>query len=409
MELKEKVNKRNDYLKVSNAEIKALLPEIPVGGRLRFFLSHWEKITDDQWVLSVIKEGYKIEFNQIPPKTGIKKTNVPAKNLDILNMEVKSLIEKGAVEHVPLNDLQNGFLQYLFPCPQKDRGHETSNQSQTIKQVSPKATFQDGFFNNSLEFSKTRRLGNFPRSERCLYAYPDFQKPQKILKVLCKKQPLSTIHSTTVRPDISTSCIYKSSVCSSSSLKSSGYSYCGLLGRLVHNQSTQNSASFRSRDNTQSSDQFGLYDKCKKVYLHSNSENSLHRSNVSFRSGTCLPNTGKSNKTVNDNPENNEHENANSKGISTIVRNYGILYRNNSQCSPLYATTSNTSFEFLETIITKTRSKNSCYQTAKIPFEMVVQFSKHYKGQIPSTLGKQCDHNDRCFYVDRLGVTWVLR
>ena len=73
MELKEKVNKRNDYLKVSNAEIKALLPEIPVGGRLRFFLSHWEKITDDQWVLSVIKEGYKIEFNQIPPKTGIKR------------------------------------------------------------------------------------------------------------------------------------------------------------------------------------------------------------------------------------------------------------------------------------------------------------------------------------------------
>ena len=119
MELKEKVNKRNDYLKVSNAEIKALLPEIPVGGRLRFFLGHWEKITDDQWVLSVIKEGYKIEFNQIPPKTGIKKTNVPAKNLDILNMEVKSLIEKGAVEHVPLNDLQNGFYSTFFQVPKK--------------------------------------------------------------------------------------------------------------------------------------------------------------------------------------------------------------------------------------------------------------------------------------------------
>ena len=37
-------------------------PQISVGGRLRFFMENWGKITDDQWVLSVIEEGYKLEF-----------------------------------------------------------------------------------------------------------------------------------------------------------------------------------------------------------------------------------------------------------------------------------------------------------------------------------------------------------
>ena len=296
------------------------------------------------------------------------------------------------------------FLQYIFPCPQKNWRYETSNQSQTFKQVSPKATFQDGFANNSVESSKTRRLGNLSGSERCVYAHSDLQKTQKVFKVLCKKQPLSTIHSTTIRSDFGTKSLYKSSVCNSGSFKSSGHSSGGLFGRLVHNQSAENASSFRSRENSQSSDQSGLYDKFEKVYSNANAENSLHRGIVSVRSRSCLSNTRESNKIINDYTENNEHENTNnSKGFSSIVRNYGILHRNNSQCSSFHATTSNSSFEFLETIIPKSRSQNSHYQTSKISSEMVVQFSKHYKGQIPSTLGKQCDHNNRCFYVDRLG------
>jgi hypothetical protein len=47
--------------------------EIPIGGRLRFFLENWNKITDDQWVLSIILEGYKLEFIQKPPQSKIRK------------------------------------------------------------------------------------------------------------------------------------------------------------------------------------------------------------------------------------------------------------------------------------------------------------------------------------------------
>lgn len=93
--------------------------EIPVGGRLIYFLENWGKITDDQWVLSVIRDGYKLEFLDIPMNTRVKYTSVPAKNQEILDMEVKELLQKHAVEYVPLNDIQNGFYSTFFLVPKK--------------------------------------------------------------------------------------------------------------------------------------------------------------------------------------------------------------------------------------------------------------------------------------------------
>lgn len=69
--------------------VKCQFPEIPVGGRLSLFYKEWKKLTDDNWVLSIIKEGYKLEFQAKPPKTGVKQTFAPAKSLDFLNTEVK--------------------------------------------------------------------------------------------------------------------------------------------------------------------------------------------------------------------------------------------------------------------------------------------------------------------------------
>lgn len=96
------------------------LPNIPVGGRLTYFLKEWEQITQDQWVLSVIKEGYKLEFNQIPPFLGVKETHVNAKNLNILQKEINSLLEKNAIEIVPENIRQTGFYSTLFVVPKKN-------------------------------------------------------------------------------------------------------------------------------------------------------------------------------------------------------------------------------------------------------------------------------------------------
>lgn len=75
------------YPKGMIADSKVILlmcPEIPVGGCLSKFLQNWEMITLDQWVLSIISEGYKLEFIEKPLWTGIKKTKVSAENLGFL-------------------------------------------------------------------------------------------------------------------------------------------------------------------------------------------------------------------------------------------------------------------------------------------------------------------------------------
>ena len=43
------------------------LPSAPVGGRLIQFLHHWEKFTTDVWVLSVIRGGLDLVFQERPP------------------------------------------------------------------------------------------------------------------------------------------------------------------------------------------------------------------------------------------------------------------------------------------------------------------------------------------------------
>ena len=83
------------------------------------FLSEWQNITTDKWILSVLAEGLKLEFVKPPPNTGVIQTCVNAKHLDILVEETEKLLKKHAVEFVPLQEIDQGFYATLFLVPQK--------------------------------------------------------------------------------------------------------------------------------------------------------------------------------------------------------------------------------------------------------------------------------------------------
>ena len=97
-----------------------LLPKIPVGGRLKFFIKNWEKITNDKWVLSTIKNGLKMDFLKIPKFSGIKETKVNQKQMPFLLAEVDTLLEKGAIEIVPKNQIREGFYSTFFLVQKKN-------------------------------------------------------------------------------------------------------------------------------------------------------------------------------------------------------------------------------------------------------------------------------------------------
>lgn len=90
------------------------LSEIPVGGRLQFFLQKLGKITQDKWVLSVMREGYQLDFLEKFPFIGVKETKVSAKNLSIYQKEIDSLLEKGVIIPVSANNTLKGFYSTFF-------------------------------------------------------------------------------------------------------------------------------------------------------------------------------------------------------------------------------------------------------------------------------------------------------
>jgi hypothetical protein len=59
------------------------------------------KITNDKWVLSVIRNGLMLDFIEIPNFSGMKQTCAPSGQMKIIIAEVQNLLQKGAIEKVP--------------------------------------------------------------------------------------------------------------------------------------------------------------------------------------------------------------------------------------------------------------------------------------------------------------------
>jgi hypothetical protein len=90
---------------------------VPVGGRLTQFLHHWEKFTTDVWVLSVIRGGLDLVFQERPP---LSDSPIPMSQTSdkekfrLLSEEVQSLLLKRVIEGIPPTQSTPGFYSRLF-------------------------------------------------------------------------------------------------------------------------------------------------------------------------------------------------------------------------------------------------------------------------------------------------------
>ena len=93
------------------------LPQVPVGGRLAHFVHNWQSITDDPWVLSIIRRGYLIPFSEPPPLSEVPIFFNQSKD-SRLEEEVANLLLKGAVEKI--DPVSPGFYSRIFIVPKKN-------------------------------------------------------------------------------------------------------------------------------------------------------------------------------------------------------------------------------------------------------------------------------------------------
>ena len=69
-------------------------------GRLQSRYAEWEKVEDIRFILGVIKEGYKIQFKEMPKHVELKNNKSARDNLSFVKSKVQKLLAKGCVEKI---------------------------------------------------------------------------------------------------------------------------------------------------------------------------------------------------------------------------------------------------------------------------------------------------------------------
>lgn len=110
-------------------EVSAAVPRHapkPVGGRLRHFLPAWRKLTVDPWVLRTVSAGLRLEWKFPPPRDRTCPTrmhHLTMQDVGLVDSEVASMLDKGAIYNVEDKRAFSGFESPLFMTAKKDGGH----------------------------------------------------------------------------------------------------------------------------------------------------------------------------------------------------------------------------------------------------------------------------------------------
>ena len=377
-----------------NVSIVARCPEIPVGGRLTHFLTEWESITSDKWVLDLIQEGYKLEFIRKPSFRGIKETVVPSCQTMLLEKEIENLLSKNAIEKSSEKGYYERLLQYSFSGSKEKREDETCNKSSTSQQVCSEETFQNGLYEKSHTISRKRRLVNNSRYSRCLLSSKNIQAPSPTPSFQFQGQGVS-VPSSKFRSYSGAKSFLKGHISSSSLFKTTEYSSCNISGRLVSPQSNQKVTFAKSIHRSKSPLSTRLHNKQRKVKFTTKSGSYIHRGSFSVSRMSGIPYSGEGARTE-------SISSTSSSGLQHSTRLFSssgkdsILSRNDSECKIVHAPNPITFVTKLESNKNVYGLQNSCSTIAKATFEMVVTGSKYFKGSVCSTNSVYGDSDDRC-------------
>ena len=94
---------------------------------MQAFWESWAKISQDPWVGQVLREGYQLPFQELPPLSPVPipfRTYHPSSpQYKALSAEIQDMFSKGVIEEVPL-PLNSGYYARIFVVPKGDKGEE---------------------------------------------------------------------------------------------------------------------------------------------------------------------------------------------------------------------------------------------------------------------------------------------
>ena len=90
----------------------------PSTGRLSFHFSNWVSVTDNTFVLEVVKNGLKLHFHTLPPMLTLSSSPFSPSRSQSISAEISSLHNKSAIAPIIPDD--NQFVSPIFDVPKKD-------------------------------------------------------------------------------------------------------------------------------------------------------------------------------------------------------------------------------------------------------------------------------------------------
>ena len=64
------------------------------GGKLKYYYEHWKTYTSDTFILDIIKNGLKLDFNELPFKHCCNSFPLSKEEMRIINSEIQKLKSK---------------------------------------------------------------------------------------------------------------------------------------------------------------------------------------------------------------------------------------------------------------------------------------------------------------------------
>ena len=104
---------------LSHSNQQQSFPPEKLGGKLKHFLSKWESITDNPWILSVIRQGLELEFMVEPSHQGSPpQINMNSTRKLVINKEIKCLLAIGCIKEAKRTGRL--FLSNIFTVHKKN-------------------------------------------------------------------------------------------------------------------------------------------------------------------------------------------------------------------------------------------------------------------------------------------------
>ena len=92
-------------------------------GHIKNFVTNWEKLTSDNVILDIVKNGLKLNFTSEVPQKGPFEYPRSKQDTSIISTEVDKLLQKGVITEC--NVVDGDYFSSLFTTPKKDGSYRT--------------------------------------------------------------------------------------------------------------------------------------------------------------------------------------------------------------------------------------------------------------------------------------------